>query len=138
MTGIKTKANTFNQIFAERCTRFNNNNKRNILNWIKKSRLDSLAFIADETFDIITALNIYKAHFYDDNSIRMIKICDRSILKPLNVIFQNSIKSSWYSHIWKISNIVPVHKESTKQLVKNYPPKSLLPIFGKVFEENYL
>ena len=43
------------------------------------------------------------------------------------------MKSSCYPFIWKRSNIIPVHKKNDKQLVKNYRPISLLPIFGKIF-----
>ena len=64
-------------------------------------------------------------------SIRMIKICDKSLLKPLILLFENSTKSSCYSDIWKRSNIIPVHKKNDKQLVNNYKSISLLPIFGK-------
>ena len=59
----------------------------------------------------------------------MIKICDKSLLKPLIILFENSIKSSCYPDIWKRSNIIPVHKKNHKQLVNNYRPISLLPIF---------
>ena len=41
----------------------------------------------------------------------MIKICDRSLLKPLIVLFRNSIKPSCYPDIWKKSSIIPVHKK---------------------------
>ena len=34
-----------------------------------------------------------------------------------------------------VHNIIPVHKKNDKQLVKNYRPISLLPIFGKLFEK---
>ena len=117
------KANTFNKFFAEYCTPLNklsslkvNFNKPNILNPV---RLGSLALNEDETLNIIRALNIHKAHGHDI-SIRMIKVCDKSILRPLDLIFQNSIKSSCYPDIWKRSNIMPVHIKSDKQLVKNY------------------
>ena len=33
------------------------------------------------------------------------------------------------------TKIVPVHNKGDKQIVKNYRPVSLLPIFGKVFEK---
>ena len=33
------------------------------------------------------------------------------------------------------SNIVPVHKKGDKQLIKNYRPVSLLPIFRKLLEK---
>ena len=35
----------------------------------------------------------------------------------------------------KRPNIIPVHKKNDKKLVKKYRPTSLLPIFGKNFEE---
>ena len=65
----------------------------------------------------------------------MIKICDKSLLKPLTILFQSSTKSSCYPVIWKRSNIIPVHKKNDKQLVENCRPISLLPIFGKIFEK---
>ena len=34
----------------------------------------------------------------------------------------------------KKRNVVPIHKKVSKNLIKNYPPISLLPIFSKVFE----
>ena len=65
----------------------------------------------------------------------MIKICDKSLLKPLILLFKNSSQSSSYPDIWKRSNIIPANKKSDKQLVNNYQPISLLPICGKIFEE---
>ena len=50
-------------------------------------------------------------------------------------MFENSIRSSYYPDIWKKSNIIPAHKKNDKQLVNNYRPISLLPIFGKIFEK---
>ena len=50
----------------------------------------------------------------------MIKICDKSLTKPLIILFKNSTKSSYYPDIWKRSNIIPVHKKNDKQLVNNY------------------
>ena len=42
---------------------------------------------------------------------------------------------SCYPDIWKRPNIIPVHTKNDKQLVNNYRPISLLPIFGKIFEK---
>ena len=61
--------------------------------YLTQSRLGSLDFNKGELLQIIRALNINKAHGYDNISIRMIKICDRSLLKPLNILFKNSVKS---------------------------------------------
>ena len=103
--------------------------------YLTQSKLVSLDFNENEVLKIIRSLNIHKAHGYDDISIKMIKICDKSLLKPLIILFENSTKSSHYPDIWKRSNIIPVHKKNDKQLVKNYRPISLLPIFRKNFEK---
>ena len=63
------------------------------------------------------------------------KTCKKSLLKLLIILFGNSIKSSCFSDIWKRSNIVTAHKKNDKQLVNNYRPISLLPIFGKIIEK---
>ena len=136
VTDIKTKADIFNKFFAEQCTPLENDSKIPI-NQISltQSQLSSLDFNEDEILKIIRALNIHKTHAHDDISIRMIKICDKSLLKPLTILFQNSTKSSCYPVIWKRSNVIPVHKKNDKQLLENYQPISLLPIFGKIFEK---
>ena len=132
----KTKADIFNIFFAQQCTPLKNDSKfpSNQI-YLTQSKLVSLDFNEDEVLKIIRSLNIHKAHGYDDISIRMIKICDKSLLKPLIILFKNSAKSSHYPDIWKRSNIIPVHKKNDKRLVKNYRPISFLPIFGKIFEK---
>ena len=97
--------------------------------------LRSLDFNEGEILKIIRALNMNKAHGHNDISSRMIKICDESLLKPLLILFKNSLKLSCYPDIWKKSNIIPAHKKNDKQLLNNYRPISLLPIFGKIFEK---
>ena len=127
---MKTKADIFNKFFAEQCTPLKIDSKLpNSQIFLTQSRLSSLDFNEDEALKMIRSLNIHKAHGHDDISIRMIKICDKSLLKPLTILFQNSINSSCYPIIWKRSNIIPVHKKNNKQLVNNYRPISLLPIF---------
>ena len=136
VTDIQTKANIFNTFFAEQCTPLNNSSVLPVNQiFLTQSRLNFINFNEDEILKVIRALNIHKAHGHDDISIRMIKICDKSLLKPLIILFENSIKSSCYPDIWKRSNIIPVHKKNDKQLVNNYRPISLLSIFGKTFEK---
>ena len=117
----KTKADIFNNFFAEQCTPLKNDSKlpSNQI-YLTLSESVSLDFHEDEVLKIIKSLNIHKAHGYDDISIRMIKICDKPLLKPLLILFKNSAKSSHYPDIWKRSNIRPVHKKNDKRLVKIY------------------
>ena len=132
VTDIQTKANIFNKFFADQCTPLKNGSflpKNQI--FLTQSTICMKIFV----MKIIRNLKVHKAHGHDDISIRMIKICDKTILKPLILLFENSIKSSYYPDIWKKSNIIPVHKKNDEQLVNNYRPISLLPIFGKIFEK---
>ena len=45
-------------------------------------------------------------------SIRMLKICGDSILKPLELIFKSCIESGKFPIEWKKANVVPVHKKT--------------------------
>ena len=136
VTDIQTKANIFNKFFAEKCTPLTNDSVVQFNQiFLTQSRLNYINFNEGEILKIIRALNINKAHAHDDISIRMIKICDKSLLKPLILLFANSTKLSCYPDIWKRSNIIPAHTKNDKQLVNNYRPISLLPIFGKIFEK---
>ena len=64
----------------------------------------------------------------------MLRLCGNSVVLPLKVIFQNILATSTYPNVWKLANVTPIFKKSAKQLIKNYRPISLLPIFGKMFE----
>ena len=165
VTDIKTKANIFNEYFAQQCTLLKNSSvlpigrsrtaatskvellviivigfqpltiitKSSTLDvaavldppllpinqtFLTQSRLTSPDFNEEEILKVIRSLNIRKAHGHDDISIRIIKICDKSLLKPLIILFQNSVKSSYFPDIWKRSNIIPEHKKNDKQFVK--------------------
>ena len=112
VTDIQTKANIFNKFFAEQCTPLKNSSAlRANQMFLAQSRLNSINFNEDEIVKIIRALNIRKAQGHYDISITMIKICNKSLLKPLIVLFENSTKSPCYHDIWKRSNIIPVHKK---------------------------
>ena len=81
VTDIQMKANIFNKFFTDQCTPLKNNSLlpvNQIL--LTQSRLTSLDFNEDEILKIIRALNINTAHGHDNISIRMIKICDKSLI----------------------------------------------------------
>ena len=130
VTDIQAKANIFNKFFADQCTPLKNNSMlpTNLL-FVTQARLGSLDFNEGEVLKIIRALNINTAHGHDDISIRMTKIYDESLLKPLFILFKSSLELSCYPDIWKKSSIIPAYKMNDKQLVNNYRPTSLLPIF---------
>ena len=65
----------------------------------------------------------------------MINICGEAITVPLKIIFEQSLIERKFPELWKKADIVPVNKKEDKNLIKNFCPVSLLPIFSKIYEE---
>ena len=129
------KANHFNEFFASKCTPLNNGSTLpHLLSNAPTVELSSFQFNDQDILKIIRALHVNKAHGCDDISIRMIKICDQSIVKPLSIIYRNCLNTGIFPDIWKKSNIVPVHKKNDNQVFSNYRPVSLLPVCRKILE----
>ena len=59
--------------------------------------------------NIIRSLDINKLHGFGQISVR-IRICDTSIIKPLIIIFNSTLKSGVFPSAWKKANIIPIHK----------------------------
>ena len=139
MTDFKTKANIFNHFFSKQCTPLANSVKQpEDQVYLKNSRISSVPSSDNLVINIIRNLNVNKAHSHDDISIRMIKICDEYLVKPLSIIFQNSLNSCIYPSTCKKANVIPIHKKDDKQCVNNYHHVSTpLPIFCKIFNKIY-
>ena len=123
----------FSNYFASKCTPIKNSSKLPNNSYKTKKILTSFD-IKDDILPIIKNLNVDKAHGWDQLSIRMIKTCGDTITFPLKLIFKSMINEGVFPDDWKKSNVVLIHKKESKNLIKNYQPISLLPIFGKVFE----
>ena len=68
-------------------------------------------------------------------SIRILKLCDKSIVKPLFIIFKNCKLKKTFLNLWKKANVVPIHRKGEKHLIKNYRPVPLLPIPGNITKD---
>ena len=79
-----------------------------------------IKFENKDLINVIKALDPRKAHGYNDISIRMLKICDSPIIKPLTILFKNCISQGIFPDKWKKPNIWPIHKKGDKQIVNNY------------------
>ena len=64
--------------------------------------------------------------------MNMVKMCHKTLVYPLKLIFRASIQEGAFPDCWKKANVVPIHTKESKNLLKNYRPISLLPIFGKI------
>ena len=102
---------------------------------VTEKSIKNVSFSKNDILLLIQGLNSNKAHGWDDISSKMIKICDESIVDPLYIIFKNCVERGIFPSKWKRANVTPIHKKDEKNLVKNYRPISLLPLFGKIFEK---
>ena len=126
ISNFKEKANHFNAFFASQCTPvFNDSALPSTNNSVSNVSLSSIQFKDQDILKIIRSLNYNKANGYDDMSIRLLKICDSSIVKPLSIIFKNFLQTGIFPNNWKKSNVVPIHKKCDKQLLQNYRLVSL-------------
>ena len=78
-----------------------------------EAKFPFINFEDNDIFKFIRNLDISKVHGFDDISIRMVKLCDDSLVKPLSIILQNCNNSGVFPDSWKKSNIVPIHKKLT-------------------------
>ena len=128
------KANLSYSIFVSICTPIKNSSVIPLFSYRTNARIKLFHFMEEDISLIIKNLDPAKAHVCDNMSIKMIKICCESLTVSLRIKFKQSLKEGRFPEIWKKVNVVPVHKKEDKNLLKNYRPISLLPIFGKIFE----
>ena len=110
-----------NSYFSEQCTLLKNiSTLPNTCSKHTNNILDTIIFSKEDIYKIIKNLDPNKAHGHDMISIRMIKLCGISICKPLEIIFQNCLRSGKFPSEWKKANVVPTFKKGDKQCIKNY------------------
>ena len=125
----------FNNFFIDQCSILRNKSEPPAtLSKKMRESLTTIDFSNKDILKIIRNLGPNKAHGHDMIIIKMVKICDDFICKPLKLIFQSCLESGKFPSEWKKANVVPVHKKGDKQILKNYRPISLLPITGKILE----
>ena len=121
--------------FASQCTPISNSSIWFSSKLFKtNTRLFALNIKKDDILKIIRKLNVNRAYGHNDISIRMQKICDSVTTQPLSIIFKNCTDCGVFPDTWKISHIIPAHKNNDKRSLNNYHPVSLLPICWKCFE----
>ena len=112
---FKLKANFLNKFFADKCTPIQNN---------------SVIFNDESILKILRAYYGNKVHSHDDISVRMIKLCDKSIIPAISLVYKNCINPGIFPNIMLsrfLRRVIMVIR-----VVDNYRPVSLLPIFGKI------
>ena len=134
ITDFKTKADQFNIFFSNQCTLVDNSSTLPNHNILPLNSLTTCHINADNVLELIRSLDANKSHGFDQISARMLKIGDKSIVKPLLLIFENALNEGTFPLLWKKANVTPIHKKGDKSNIKNYRPISVLPLCGKLFE----
>ena len=93
VTDLKKKVELFNLFFAKQCAIIDNSTDfpSNFLKKTDKS-VSAITFTCDDITTLIKNLDPNKVHGHDMISIRMLKLCCKSISKPLDLIFQSCVK----------------------------------------------
>ena len=63
-----------------------------------------------------------------------IKSCRSSIVQPLLIIFNLSLRQGLFLDSWKVSSISPIFKAGPKHLIKNYRGIAKISVIPKLFE----
>ena len=82
------------------------------------SRINSFHVDENDILAIIKTLDPNKAHGCNNISIKMIKACSQSLILPLKIIFEQSLKKVKFPEIWKKTNVVPVYKKGRQNVGK--------------------
>ena len=137
VSNFQTKADLFNDFFVEQCS-FYNNGSTLPASYTRSDQMPNFIEIDDhKILKAIRNLNPNKAHVCNDISIRMLKICDHSIVLPSRHIFIKCSELQTFPTLRKRANILPIHRKQSRQLIKNYRPISLLPICGNNLRKTY-
>ena len=134
LTDTLLEANTFNSFFAKQCSLIETGSELTEDYLLTQHSLESVNLDPAKLLSTIRAFDVSKTHVWDNVSVRLVKICDESLLRPRFDIFQVSLETGNYPSNWKRDNIIPVHKKVNKDLINNYRPVSLLSTFRKIMK----
>ena len=87
--------------------------------------------------DIIRIINELKpknSRGHDGTSSKLVKDLKNEIALPVSIMINSSIESGHVPDTMKLAKVIPIYKSKDKQMLNNYRPISLLPIFSNILE----
>ena len=115
ISNFREKANVFNDFFVQQLQPLANNSilQTNQILYTQNTHNTLSNFDNDcgKVLKLINGLHPHKAHGHDGISIRMLKLCNLTITKPMSIIYKNYLQGGVFPDIWKKGNIIPVHKK---------------------------
>ena len=151
--GLPNKFNIDNNVISDKykiSEAFNNffvNIGPNLAKNISNNTDDPISFMSPQTpgsmfinpvnvtelSEIILSLN-NSSPGWDGLDTNIIKKLFGLIVHPLVYVINLCIEQGSFPKELKIAKIIPIYKSSDKQLITNYRPISVLPVFSKLFE----
>ena len=114
ISNFRERANIFNDFFVQQCQPIANNSilPTNQV-FYTQNRLRRFDIDCVKMSNLINGLNKHKAHGHDGISIRMVKLCNLTITKPLSIIYKNCLQQVVFLDQWKEGDIILVYKKKT-------------------------
>ena len=78
--------------------------------------LSTVRLSGNDVLKVLRKLDPSKDHSDDKISLRMLKLSNKAICKPLYMIFTSYLETVVFPIHWKKKNIVPTHKKESKQI----------------------
>ena len=132
------KADCFGRFFARKCSLegedFQQTDLPNFPNRCP-STLSQVRFRPATVERQLRRLDPSKATGNDSVPSRVLKQCAPVLALPLSRLFSLCIRHGTQPSMWKIANVVPVHKKQSRSEMRNYRPVSLLSVLSKVMEK---
>lgn len=95
----------------------------------------TLTFTEETVMQLLKSLDVNKGSGSDAIPPLFLVRCAPSLSLPITILFNRSLTEGTFPSIWKIANIVPVHKSGSKSCIDKYRPISKLNILSKIMEK---
>ena len=89
----------------------------------------------NEIVEVVKGFKSNTSSGYDDIDIKVVKKTIDNICYPLSVVLNTCLNSGVFPDKLKIARVILVFKRGSQEVLSNYHPISVLPIFSKVFEK---
>jgi hypothetical protein len=147
VTERRAIANAFNSYFTSIASRMNTHTHTDIIGNVLIASIPTFTqflpstnpnsiFLRDcssvEIEDIISGLQNGKS---SDIPISIVKKTASIISPLLEPLFNQSMKDGVFPAELKLAKVTPIYKKENAELLENYRPVSVLPVFGKIFEK---
>ena len=110
-------------------------NTNKFRDYLNKRVCNSIFLYECSSEEIMQIMKEFENGKASDLPIVALKKCANLISGHLSGFYNNFMKHGKFPKILKLGKITPVYKKGDVQILDNYRPISIIPIFGKIFEK---